>query len=120
MSLELGSRKRPQPAPPRVVFEALTRPHRDGGRPWLDLADGELEPTVLEADEPHRLVWSTLWPDRPNDRIEFEIAEAGGGSDLRWTLLTPDREPPPDAVLGRMRYRLNHLINADLRYSFGQ
>ncbi|MBM7789316.1 SRPBCC family protein [Tenggerimyces flavus] len=120
MALELGSRRRPQPAPPGVVFEALTEPRREGGRPWLDLADGELEPTILVAEEPHRVVWSSLWPDRPHDRIEFELAPAGTGTDLRWTLLTPDEEAPSDAVLGRLRYRLNHLINADLRYSFGQ
>jgi hypothetical protein len=30
-------------------------------------------------------------------------------------------EPVPDeAFIGRMRYRLNQLINAELRYTFGQ
>lgn len=119
MPLELGNRKRPQPAPPGAVFEALTQPRRSGARPWLELADGELEPTILEADEPHRVVWSSLWSDRPHDRIEFELVPAGAGTDLRWRLLTED-EAPDDAVLGRMRYRLNYLVNADLRNSFGQ
>jgi hypothetical protein len=120
MSVELGSRKRSQPAPPQVIFEALTQPRREAGRPWLELADSELEPAIVEADEPHRVVWSSPWPDRPNDRIEFEIAAAGAGSELRWTLLGPDESEPSEAVVGRMRYRLNELINGRLRYSFGQ
>lgn len=42
-----------------------------------------------------------------------------GGSDLRWTLLV--EEPLPDASrLGHLRKRINQLINADLRYSYGQ
>jgi hypothetical protein len=120
MALELGSRRRPQPAPPRVVFEALTQPRRASGRAWLELAEGELEPTILSAESPHSVVWSSLWPDRPNDRIEFALAPSGGGTDLRWTLLTSDSEAPSDGVVGRMRYRLNELINANLRYAFGQ
>ena len=43
----------------------------------------------------------------------------GYGTDLRWTLLV-DEPAPDEAVIGRMRYRINVLINANLRYSFGQ
>ncbi|MDQ1491933.1 MAG: hypothetical protein QOJ23_4447, partial [Actinomycetota bacterium] len=32
---------------------------------------------------------------------------------------TPD-DPPDDERIGRLRYRLNYLINGELRYSFGQ
>jgi hypothetical protein len=68
--IEVGARRRNQPAPPHVVFEALCEPDRDPARPWLRLLDDE---------------------------------------------------PEPDAsLLGHMRYRLNQLINADLRYTFGQ
>jgi hypothetical protein len=31
----IGDRRRNQPPPPHVVFEALTQPHRDLRRPWL-------------------------------------------------------------------------------------
>ena len=116
---ELGSRRRGQAPPPRVVWEALARPHRPGGREWLALADGEVEPVVLAAEEPRRVVWASIWPARPRDRVVFDIEPAGQGSVLRWTLLSED-EPPVDEVLRRLRYRLNVLINADLRYSFGQ
>jgi hypothetical protein len=66
------------------------------------------------------LVWSSLWPHRPDDRVVFDIgSDGGGGSMLCWTLLT-DGEMPGDSRLNHLRQRLNQLINADLRRSFGQ
>jgi hypothetical protein len=62
--LEAGSRKRNQPAPPHIMFEALTQFDRDPARPWLELPDA--------------------------------------------------------ALVGHMRKRLNQLINANLRFTFGQ
>jgi hypothetical protein len=118
--IELGSRRRSQPAPPRVLWEALTQPRRPGGREWLYLERGEVDPVVMEAQEHHLVVWSSIWLDRPRDRIVFDIAPAGYGSDLRWTLLTEESHPPPAEVVRQLRHRLNRLINADLRYSFGQ
>ncbi|HYZ55417.1 MAG TPA: hypothetical protein VE733_18205 [Streptosporangiaceae bacterium] len=52
--------------------------------------------------------------------MRFDLpADGGQGTDLRWTLLVD--EPMPDAALvGHMRKRLNQLINANLRYTFGQ
>ncbi len=45
--------------------------------------------------------------------------DGDGGTDLRWTLYVD--EPVPDQSLtGHMRKRLNELINANLRYSYGQ
>lgn len=118
--IELGSRERKQPPPPRVVWESLSDPRRAGTRQWLELRPDEVEPRVLRAEEPELVVWSSLWPDRPDDEIRFDIRPAqDGGSALRWTLLTPGETPGP-GVLGRMRYRLNFLINAQLRYSYGQ
>ena len=35
--LEARSRKRNQPAPPHVMFEALTQPDHDPARLWLEL-----------------------------------------------------------------------------------
>jgi hypothetical protein len=56
--IEGGSRARNQPAPPHVIFEALTDPDRDPMRPWLILLGDEQRPRVIEQDEPHRLLWS--------------------------------------------------------------
>jgi hypothetical protein len=118
--IELGTRKRNQPAPPHVIFEALTQPHRDPIRPWLTLLDDEQEPAIVESESPHLVVWSSLWPHRPTALIRFEIlSDDGSGTDLRWTLV--GEPPPPDeSAIGHMRKRINELINANLRYSFGQ
>jgi hypothetical protein len=119
--VEVGRRQKNQPAPPHVVFEALTKPHRDPGRAWLKLGPDETEPQVLEVDEPHLVVWSSLWPGRPDARIRFDLPHDAGqqGTDLLWTLEVD--EPEPEApLLGHMRKRLNVLINAELRYPFGQ
>ena len=43
----------------------------------------------------------------------------GDGTDLRWTLLVEEPRPN-DSLVGHMRKRLNQLINANLRYTFGQ
>ena len=117
--IELGSRKRDQPAPPSVVWEALTEPNRDPSRLWLDLRQDELTPSVLEAVKPALVVWTSLWADRPRDQIRFELERSGAGCSVRWTLETPD-DPPDERRLGQLRYRLNFLINGELRYSFGQ
>jgi hypothetical protein len=115
----LGRRRRSQPAPPPVVFEALTQPRRPGARPWLFLRADEQEPRVLESDPPRLVLWSSLWPARPDDTIRFRIgSDARGGSMLEWELGSD--QPDPDAAsLGHLRHRLNELINRDLRESFG-
>jgi hypothetical protein len=111
---------RTQPPPPWAVFEALTEPDRDPARPWLVLARDERRPTLVEATKPSLVVWSSLWPSRPDALIRFDLARDGfGGTKLTWTLLVDEPLPDP-AVLGHLRKRLNELINADLRFSFGQ
>ncbi len=117
--VEAGSRKRNQPAPPSVIFEALTQPDRAGARKWLYLLDDEVRPRVVRGDEPAFVVWSSLWLKRPDAVIRFDLPPGGEGTDLRWTLLV-DEPVPGDALLGHMRKRLNELINADLGYSLGQ
>lgn len=118
---EIGKRQRNQPAPPHAVFEALTEPDREGARPWLILREDEEPPTILESRRPDYVLWSSLWPSRPDARLHFDLPPDtfGQGTDLCWTLLVD--EPEPDGpMIGHMRKRVNELINANLRYSFGQ
>jgi hypothetical protein len=87
--IEVGARRRNQPAPPQVLYEALTQPDRGPARPWLPLLDDERRPDLVEADEPNLVVWSSLWNGRPDARIRFELPRdrSGHGTDLRWVLL---------------------------------
>ena len=118
--IELGARERAQPGPPWVIWETLVEPRRPTQyHEWLILDDDEIEPRVVEAVRPELVVWSSIWPDRPDDRIRFEISGDGAaGSRLRWILESPD-EWPSDEVLGHMRYRINYLINGKMRQSLG-
>jgi hypothetical protein len=116
---EVGSRKRHQPAPCWVVFEDLCDPHREPARPWLDLLDDEVEPEIVDAVRPHYVIWSSLWANRPDACVRFDLAAARGGTDLRWTLFVGD--PVPDiGMINHMRQRIGELINANLRYTYGQ
>ncbi|MCU1691015.1 MAG: hypothetical protein JWM64_106 [Frankiales bacterium] len=118
---EAGRRRRSQPAPPQIVFAALTQPISNPHRPWLHLLDDETPPEVLSSEGPHLVIWSSLWARRPDAVIRFDLPPdaSGQGCDLCWTLLLDD--PLPEApLLGHMRKRLNQLINANLRYTFGQ
>ena len=118
--IEVGTRRRNLPAPPHIVFQALTEPHRDPVRPWLLLLDDETPPVLLALQKPSLVLWSSLWTKAPDARIRFDLPSDGAsGTDLRWTLMVP--EPAPDnARLGHFRKRINQLINANLRYGFGQ
>jgi hypothetical protein len=116
---ELGRRRRNLPAPPAVVWRSLVDPEAPGARPWLRLLDDEVAPKVLSANEPREVRWSSLWPARPDDELHFRLIEAGGGTDLEFVMLTPD-EVPDAGGLGHLRRRVNTLLFADLRYSYGQ
>lgn len=75
--IEIGVRERRLPAPPSVVWESLVNPGRPGTRPWLDLLPDEVAPRVLDAEKPTTVVWSSLWPSRPNDEVHLELTEDG-------------------------------------------
>jgi len=118
--IEIGSRKRNQPAPPHAVCEALVEPDRDPSRPWLELLGDEVRPQVVRADAVSTVVWSSLWVKRPDAIVRFDLPPGDdGGTDLRWTLHV-DQPIPDDARIGHLRKRVNQLINANLRYTFGQ
>lgn len=115
--IEAGARRRNLPAPPHVVGESLCEPDRDPARPWLHPRDDEQRPVVVERT-PNLVVWSSLWPRQPEALIRFDLDPGNGGTDLRWTLLVDER---PDASrLGHYRRRINELIHANRRYSYGQ
>jgi hypothetical protein len=114
----LGTRAKGQPAPARFVYEALVEPNRDPGRRWLVLLEDEVVPVVLASEQPSLVTWTSLWTKRPEAQIRFDLEPDGQGCILRWTLL--DSADPGPALVGHMRKRLNQLINAELRYSFGQ
>lgn len=115
----VGTKMRNQPAPPWAVFDDLRDPHRPTGRPWLLLQDGEMEPSVLDAEQSKTVVWSSIWTRRPDARLRFDLVDdGGGGTDLRWTLYLD--EPLPDArQLRHMVKRIGELINAELRFTYG-
>ncbi len=64
------------------------------------------------------MVWASIWEDRPELRIRFEIATSGAGSAVTWTLLSP--ELLSDNEIKRRRYRIDQLINGQLRETFDQ
>jgi len=117
--IEIGSKARKLPAPPTIVWASLTDPHHAGARPWLHLLDDEVEPIVLRCEKPNQVVWSSLWPSRPNDQVHLTLTAVDGETLLQFTLLTPD-EVPDASKAGHRRRRINQLLFADLRYSYGQ
>ena len=82
--------------------------------------EDEQQPQVLQAEEPFLVVWSSVWPTRPDARVRFDIApDDSAGTQLVWTLQMT--QPLPGAsLLGHMRKRLNVLINESLRSALGQ
>lgn len=117
--IEFGARARKLPAPPGVVWESLVHRHEPGARPWFFLLSDEVEPQILRASKPTSVVWSSLWPSRPRDQVHLNLTDANHETLLRFTLLTPD-EVPDQSKAGHLRRRMNQLLFADLRFSYGQ
>ena len=88
-------------------------------RPWLRLLPDELPPRVIQSQSPSGVVWSSLWHTRPDDQIVLDLSPEGGGSSLRFRLLAVG-DPPDSSKAGHIRQRVNHLLFADLRFSYGQ
>lgn len=111
----LGTRSKQQPAPPHVVAEALAEPRRAAGRDWLSLLSGEVEPRT--AQDETGIVWTSLWPERPEAQVRFTVSGGASGTDLRWTL--HDVDDPGPLLTRRLCRRLDEIVNRDLRYGFG-
>ena len=88
-------------------------------RSWLNLLEDEVEQKVLFAKKPVNIVWSSVWRSRPNDTVHLTLSAVDSETLLRFTLLTPD-ELPDSSKTGHLRRRLNYLLFADLRFSYGQ
>lgn len=117
--IDVAHRRRGQAPPPWVIFERLANPGDQGTRPWLFLRANEVGPSVLDATHPSAVVWSSLWPQRPDAKVRFDIQPSEhGGSDLTWTL-SVDQPVPDEVTIRSMRKRVNELINGKLRSSFG-
>ncbi len=103
-----------------MIFTALTEPDLDPARPSSCLLADEQRPRVLVATQPALVIWSSLWDTRSDARVRFDLPPDGrGGTNLSWTLLV--EEPPLEPALrGHFCKRLNQLINASPRYTFGQ
>ena len=72
---EHGRRAQRLPAPPGAVWDSLSSPQMRGTWPWLNLVRDEVPPTVLEGSRPERVVWSSIWPDRPRDRVVLVLTD---------------------------------------------
>lgn len=80
---------------------------------WLRLQPGEVRPAVSDAVPDQRVVWSSFWPDSPDDTIELDLARYGDGTEIRWRWHSSS---PPDARgIAITRQRLNKKLGGDLR-----
>jgi hypothetical protein len=56
----------------------------------------------------------------PRRAVRFDLLQtADAGTALRWTIYV-DEPVPDEALTGHLRKRVNELINANLRYTYGQ
>ncbi len=94
-------------------------PAEPTARPWLNLLDDEVQPRVVFSKKPDEIIWSSLSPSRPNDTVHLTLTTVGSETLLRFALLTPD-DLPDSSKTGHLRRRLNYLLFADLRFSYGQ
>ena len=121
--LVLADRTHHYNAPLGLMFDALTTDRAW----WLGLQPGEIEPKVLEAVRPERVVWSSFWPASPHDTIEFDLSGTGSVERQVVARKVVDLEPtairfrwfsdsPPDARgIGITRQRLYRKLGGNLR-----
>ena len=78
-----------------------------------------MAPQVLESTGTTRVVWSSLWPSRPDDQIVIELRDSDGETELEFSLQAAG-DPPDTDTTSQIRHRVRHLLFADLRESYGQ
>lgn len=128
----IADRSRPLPAPPPVVWGDLVAPRADGPRAWLRLLPDEVAPRVLSSCSPRAVVWSSLWSRHPRLVVRLDCQPHHGATRLHVRVEAPDDAAPSDempnvlsdvfsdAAIGHVRHRINHLLFADLRATYGQ
>ncbi|QQS00370.1 MAG: hypothetical protein IPK37_16115 [Austwickia sp.] len=116
----IADRTRPLPAPPPVVWADLAEPRAEGTRAWLRLLPDEVPPRVLSSYAPRTLVWSSLWIRHPALVVRLDCRPDGPATRLRVCIEAPDDLALSDAAVGHVRHRINHLLFADLRATYGQ
>ncbi len=117
-AVELAEHGKSRAPPLWVVWEALSDPARSTRSwSWLVPQSGEVMPTVISSETPRTVEWSSLWEDQPDLRIRFEVEARGPGSFVTWRLFGRPQLLDADDVK-RRRYRLNQLINGQLRKYF--
>lgn len=79
-----------------------------------------MPPTILDGSRPRTLVWTSLWTRHPELVLRFDCAPDQGGTRLRVCLDAPDEAELSDATVGHLRHRVNRLLFADLRATYGQ
>lgn len=95
-------------------------PLNPNARQWFDLRSGEQPPTIVEQERPSVVVWSSIWTDQPDLVIRFDIDGGdSAGCVVTWRLLGREDQLEEEDVR-RRRYRLNQLINGQLRDTFDQ
>jgi hypothetical protein len=107
--LVLADRVHRYNAPLDLMFKALT----EGRGWWLGLQPGEIEPQVLVAVPPERVVWSSLWPASPDDTIEFDVSGDSVSTEIRFRWFT--NSPPDERGIGITRQRLNRELGGNIR-----
>lgn len=107
------------PPPARVLWADLVERKVSGTRAWLTLLDDEQRPKLIKTVENEQVVWSSLWPHRPKDRIVLNVHSEDDGSSLEVVWLAGVPEPSPSQI-GHIRKRLSYLLFAELRFSYGQ
>lgn len=124
--VELARGREHQAPPQRFVWQALADPTSDqvrSGYVWFRPQDDEQIPQIVRSVEPSEVVWTALWPDRPELRVIFEIeprryggteqSVVGSDSTVTWILRGPDGSLTAEDLERRIR-RLRHLTRLDL------
>jgi hypothetical protein len=108
----LAQRTSKQDPPPEVVFDSMI-----GEQPiWWISVEGELEPSVVSANRPDKVVFASPFLWRPHDAIEISIEPAGQASIVH--LLHTSDEPFESLEAAAIRHRWGEHIDRDMRDRF--